>query len=499
VGNSERRAFDAYRAFHPVAKQASLQFIVVGQEQAGLISAAHVPTHPLGRVRTVGEATMATSEEPAALPKPIGAALDEIASKSDWILPLLQGDYLSEQTADIVQRAIQDAPDASLIYWDEDVIEKGQRADPWVKPGWDELLFNWLGGLAGASLISVAAAREAAKGLPELRFDREGLQCLLLAIARSAPHRVAHIPLILTHRCERTRLPRTFESSLAGEEQLNEAPAPPKVSIIVPTRDRADLLAACLKGIRATNFGGQLELIIVDNGTVEAEALRIVQEQEALGAKVLRDDGPFNFSRLNNAAAEIATGEFLCFFNNDVEPLDPEWLNLMMKYAVDERTGAVGALLLYPSGRVQHAGVVVGMGGAAGHVQKGVRPDEPRHRTWHSVTREVSAVTAAVMVVRKSSFDAVGRFDEIAFPVAFNDVDLCLRLKKSGLRNIFVAEARLLHRESESRGEDRRPERAAKFAAELRALQQRWGTETFEDPHFSALFLRSTERCVLVP
>ena len=497
--NSEPRAFDAYRALHPATGDASVQIVLLGEKEARRISLDSAPTLPVGRARTLPPARTGTRDSGAALPSTIGLALDELASKSDWILPLLEGDLLSGQTDEIVQRAMLDSADAALIYWDEDVIERGQRSDPWIKPGWDDLLFSRLGGLAGASVVSLAAAREAAKGLPELKFNRDGLECLLRGIARSAPQRVTHLPLVLTHRSESTRLPKTLESALSSEGPSIQALPLPKVSVIVPTRDRADLLAACMKGISATNYRGQLEVILVDNGTVESQALGIIEEQEALGAKVLRDDGPFNFSRLNNAAVEIATGEFLCFLNNDVEPLDPEWLNLMMEYAVDGRSGAVGALLLYPSGRIQHAGVVVGMGGAAGHIEKGVRPDERRHRTWHAVTREVSAVTAAVMVVRKSSFESVGGFDETAFPVAFNDVDLCLRLKNSGLRNIFVAEARLLHRESESRGNDRRPERAGKFAAELRALQQRWGTERFEDPHFSPQFVRATEQCVLAP
>jgi GT2 family glycosyltransferase len=127
-----------------------------------------------------------------------------------------------------------------------------------------------------------------------------------------------------------------------------------------------------------------------------------------------------------------------------------------------------------------------------------VDPDDLQFRTWHRLTREVSAVTAAVMLVRKRHFDAVGGLDEAAFPVAFNDVDFCLRLKRAGLRNIFVAEARLLHRESESRGDDRRPDRAAKFARELQALQERWSTLGYDDPHFSPAFLWLSEKCVLI-
>jgi GT2 family glycosyltransferase len=311
--------------------------------------------------------------------------------------------------------------------------------------------------------------------------------------ATSSP---AHISLILTHRATRNATSEERKPALSP-------PSPatwPSVSVLVPTRDRADLLANCLRGLETTSFPGAIELVLIDNGSIQPAALRIIERIEVCGrAKVVRDPGEFNFSRLNNAAAAHATGEFLCFLNNDVEPLDPDWLTKMVSHAVDERIGAVGALLLYPSGRIQHAGVAIGLGGAAGHVQKGIDPADRRFWTWHRVTREVSAVTAAAMVVRKSMFLDLGGFDEDAFPIAFNDVDLCLRLKRAGLRNLFVAEARLLHRESESRGEDRSPKDARRFASELKALQERWQTEGFVDPHYSPLFSSVVERCVLVP
>ena len=132
-------------------------------------------------------------------------------------------------------------------------------------------------------------------------------------------------------------------------------------------------------------------------------------------------------------------------------------------------------------------------------MQKGVMPEERRFWTWHRVTREVSAVTAAVMVIRKSKFFEVGGFDAESFPVAFNDVDLCLRLKKAGYRNLYVAEARLIHRESESRGDDRNRKNVERYSRELSVLQGRWKTIDIVDPHFSTLFSRSVERCVLIP
>jgi GT2 family glycosyltransferase len=412
----------------------------------------------------------------------------------DWLFPIVAGDRVHRAAGEVLRRAIFAAKGANLLYWDEDALETGRRVDPWIKPEFDELLFSAVGGLAGASLVSTAAVPSGAIRLSCLA-GRGALEAFLLELATGTGAQVAHLPLVLTHRSSVTRLP----SKLASAEPSVLRSAMPTVSIIIPTRDRADLLRRCVRGIAQTSYQGRLEVIIVDNGTVDEAALAIIAEQRSRGAIVLRDDGAFNFARLNNRAAEAASGDFLCFYNNDVEPLDPSWLERLMAFAVAENTGAVGALLLYPSGRIQHAGVAVGLGGAAGHVQKGVRPDDLRFRTWHAATREVSAVTAAVMVVRKSHFDAAGGFDEAIFPIAFNDVDLCLRLKGAGLRNVFVAEARLLHRESESRGDDRRHGRAEDFALELAALQQRWSTESFEDPHFSPLFVRSTERCVLVP
>lgn len=410
-----------------------------------------------------------------------------------WILPMVAGDTLNRRSAELLSAALASCSAPDLIYWDEDTLHAGRRRDPWLKPDWDDLLFSQVSGLTGATLVSLSAALEAASSLPCLPLSRAGIERILLAAGGAREGATAHVPLILTHRSAESSLPRILPVRELDSPQ--SAPLP-LVSVIVPTRDRPDLIGPCLEGLWATDYP-KLELIIVDNGTIDGQALRILEQAERNGATVIRDDGPFNFPRLNNTAAELASGEFLCFYNNDVEPIDPLWLRHLVNHGASARTGAVGALLLYPSGRIQHAGVAVGMGGAAGHIQKGARPHDLPFRTWHSITRQVTAVTAAVMLLRKTHFEAVGRFDEQAFPVAFNDVDLCLKLRSAGLRNIFVAEAKLLHRESESRGDDRRPERAANFAGELAALQDRWKTIDYRDPFFSPSFLRSSERLVL--
>jgi GT2 family glycosyltransferase len=227
-------------------------------------------------------------------------------------------------------------------------------------------------------------------------------------------------------------------------------------------------------------------------------ALQLLADQAKSASKhVLRLPGPFNFSRLNNEAVRVAKGELLCFLNNDIEPLDGSWLTNLVTRAVEPDVGAVGAMLLYPDGSIQHAGVAIGIGGAAGHVQKGVMPDSTRGDFRYFATRRVSAVTAACLVVSRDKFLSVGGFDEQAFPVAFNDVDFCLKLNSRRLRNMFVAESRLIHHESKSRGQDDNPEKRERFARELRQLQQRWETQTYTDPWYSPLLSRASERCLL--
>jgi O-antigen biosynthesis protein len=493
--HGERRALEQYRRLHPRTKSAPL-LVVLLLDMESAPGAAELSVATIrsalgdGVIYSAGPQT-GVNQVPGS--GGLSEALSTLAERhpTAWLLAINTGDRLSPVLGDVLARALGTG-DEVLAYWDEDCLHVDERRDPWVKPDWDPLLFGNVGSLVGASVTSIAVADRVAHSFPDERLDQSGIQRLLMSVA--AIERPKHISLILTHR---------HAPSAARRVTVDPPPAPsswPSVSIIIPTRDRPELLAACLEGIGRTDYPGALQIIVMDNGSRDPAALELLKQVEKTPqAKVLRDDGKFNFSRLNNRAASAAGGEFLCLLNNDVEPLDADWLAKLIRYAVTDRAGAVGAQLLYPSGRIQHAGVAIGVGGAAGHVQKGVDPAEPVFWTWHAVTREVSAVTAAVMVVKKSAFDHVGGFDEAAFAVAFNDIDLCLRLKQNGLRNIYVAEARLVHFESESRGDDRSPAHARRFASELALLQERWSTQDYQDPHFSPLFSRLVERCVLAP
>jgi GT2 family glycosyltransferase len=270
----------------------------------------------------------------------------------------------------------------------------------------------------------------------------------------------------------------------------------PLVSVIIPTRNKASLLRACVNGLRKTEYP-EVEIIVVDNGSDEAEALELLAELQAGGAQVLPMRGPFNFSALNNAAAKLAKGRLLCLLNNDIEVLAPDWLRNMATQAVRADVGAVGARLLYPDQTIQHAGVVIGVGGGAGHAHRYQAIGDAGYFQRAHLPQFVSAVTAACLVIDRDRFWAVGGFDEQRFPVAFNDVDLCLRLNAKGWQSFYEPRATLIHHESKSRGKDSHPANRDRFARELAFLKERWNTEEVRDPFHNVSLSRFSERFVI--
>jgi GT2 family glycosyltransferase len=225
--------------------------------------------------------------------------------------------------------------------------------------------------------------------------------------------------------------------------------------------------------------------VIVDNGSTEAESKAYFEQvQRAPCISVLHDDGPFNFPRLNNVAASRARGELLCFLNNDTEVISPGWLEEMVSLAVRPGVGAVGAMLYYPDDTIQHAGVVLGMGGIASHAHRHFPRDVPGHFGRAGLAQTMSAVTAACMVMRKTVFDMVGGFDE-TLAVAYNDVDLCLRLMARGFRNVWTPFAELYHFESLSRGDDSQGPSRPRFLAESQLMRERWQPLLDADPYYN--------------
>lgn len=271
-----------------------------------------------------------------------------------------------------------------------------------------------------------------------------------------------------------------------------KSPAP-KVSLIIPTKDQGHLLGKCLSALLLKTDYPNLEIVVVDNGTTETNALQLLQRaSQDPRVRLVVDNAPFNYSRLNNHAVRaVATGEFLCFMNNDVEAIAPDWLSQMIGIATREDVGCVGAKLLYGDGTVQHGGVVLGIGsegsevGVAAHVHKALGAREPGYASRAILDQNYSAVTAACLVVRKDVFLRVGGFNEADLAVAYNDIDLCLKIRSLGKQVVWSAHSVLYHHESISRGKDTTQKNAARFSKEVEYMRRTWHDILMNDPFYN--------------
>lgn len=425
-------------------------------------------------------------------------------------------DLLPEHALYEIARALVADPDLDLIYSDEDKVDgSGRRFEPHFKPDWNpELLFaqNYLNHL---TVIRTNLVKE----VGALRPGFEGSQDhdLLLRVSdRLARERVLHIPKVLYHwraaigsgtysdrslaKAEDARLramqdtiarrgwPHRVERGPHGFNRLLRAlpETPPLVSIVIPTRDRAELLSVVLDGLLTRTEYGPLEIVIVDNDSIEPATHALFEHYAGEArVRVLHAAGPFNFSALSNAGAHAARGDVLLFLNNDVEVIEPGWLGELVSIASDPEVGAVGAKLLYPDGTLQHGGVVLGAGGIAGHSHLGLARDDPGYFARMVMLQQVSAVTGACLALRRAVFEEVGGFDERHLAVAFNDIDLCLRIGVAGYRVIWTPHAQLTHHESKSRGSEDTPEKRTRFQAEIRTMEARWGRQLVRDPFYN--------------
>ncbi|MCW2275447.1 GT2 family glycosyltransferase [Rhodoblastus acidophilus] len=261
-----------------------------------------------------------------------------------------------------------------------------------------------------------------------------------------------------------------------------------KVSILIPTRNRHELLRNCIDSIFPATTKARAEIIVIDNESSDPQTLRYLQQVEQQGVAVVRAPGPFNYSHINNLAAAKAQGDILCFLNNDVVAQDAHWLEEMVSRLADETTGVVGAKLLWPSGVVQHGGVTLGVNFGCAHDFRDRIDRDPGYFGALEVARETCAVTAACMLTRKNLFLELGGFDALRFPINFNDVDYCLRVREMGLRVVFTPHAVLTHHESASRG---KVDDTGRFRRELWMLRHKWGEALATDPFYSPLLALS--------
>ena len=427
-----------------------------------------------------------------------GSDLGGVKGAADFLLPVMAGDELPSLALFRLAEALQIEPTADIIYGDHDHLDdSGKRRNPWFKPRWNEEFFLAKDYLSGAVAIRSSKALTVSKGLPErFSFDE-----LLIAAARSEGAPPLHVAHVVAH-FGRDRSTDGSSRVETVQRLLGAAAAPgpfgtvkvswplpsnaPLVSIIIPTKDKLDLLRPCVESVLAQTTYEPFEILIIDNGSVEKRTAQYF-DQIATDPKVrvLPCPGPYNYSRINNYAVGEAAGQFVCLLNNDTEVVGADWLKELMRYALQPHVGAAGAKLLYPDGTIQHAGVIVGIGQAAGHAHRDLKDRDPGYFSHAHVTQFISAVTGACLVVEKEKYLSVGGLDEESLAVAFNDVDLCLKLERAGWQNVYVPHAVLIHHESKSRGKDSSPTQIDRYRRELTVFQDRWGTKNYQDPRFN--------------
>lgn len=435
--------------------------------------------------------------------------------KGQWVALLDHDDILNEHALLFVANCIAQNTNAALIYSDEDKInQEGTRCGPYFKCSWNRTLFY------SHNLISHLGVyrTDIVKLIGGFRAGFEGSQDYDLAL-RFIEHiensQIHHIPRVLYHwriHAESTALSNDAKpyAMIAGQRALNDhfnrlnvnATATltdvsyrvryhlpqklPLVSLIIPTRNGLHLIKQCINSILEKTTYQNYEILIIDNGSDDLATLAYFEElADVKSIRIIRDDGPFNYSALNNSAVKKANGEIIGLLNNDIEVISPDWLSEMVSLAIQPNIGAVGARLWYPNNTLQHGGVVLGIEGVAGHSHKGGLKTHFGYLGRSAILSEYTAVTAACLVIKKQIFNQVGGLDETNLTIAYSDVDFCLRVYQKGFKNVWTPYAELYHHESATRGDDDTPEKASRFNAEIEYMKKTWVELLSNDPAYS--------------
>lgn len=445
------------------------------------------------------------------------ASADALAlADGEFIALLDQDDRLPPWALHFVADALVQRPDADLVYSDEDKLaDDGTRFSPHFKPDWNpELLhsINYFGHLLviRRSLVDRAGGFRAG-------FDgSQDYDLILRCIRLTVPERIAHVPAVLYHwRAARGSTARSVSAKPYAHEagiralrahladqpgvSVEDGPFPtsyrvrhpqptpaPLVSVIVPTRDGGERLKRCIASVLEPRGDRSVEVIVVNNRSREPGTLdELARLRGHPQVRVFDYEHDFNYAAINNFAAKQARGDVLLLLNDDVEAVSADWFEEMLSQLCCDGVGAVGAKLHYADGRIQHAGVILGIGGVAGHSHKYFPGSHPGYFGRLVLPQTVSALTGACLMVRAETYRAVGGLDEDHLRIAFNDVDFCLRLRERGLRCVWTPYARLIHHESASRGPEDTPDKRARFARERAYMKRRWQGGLLSDPCYS--------------
>jgi GT2 family glycosyltransferase len=441
-------------------------------------------------------------------------ALD-IAS-GEWLVLLDQDDLLEKSALSHLARVISCNEEVEMIYSDEDKINyNGTRFDPYFKSDWNPDLFyshnmfSHLGCYKRSLVMKVHGFRVGYEGAQD--YDL-ALRCT----EKIESKQIYHIPRVLYHwrshpasTASGADLAKPY-AMLAGEKAINDHLArlkvnasvkltasgyrisydisdpKPKASIVIPTRNNFALLKKCIDSIFNKTTYSNYEILVINNNTDDPKTLKFLNQLSGdPRITIIHNSDPFNYSTLNNKAVKFASGEVLVLMNNDIEVITPEWLSELISHAIRPEIGAVGAKLWYPDNTIQHAGLILGVGGVANSAHHRLGKHQDDYFSKSNLVQSVSAVTAACLAVKKSLYEKVGGLDEENLGIAFNDVDFCLKLLELGYRNIYTPYAELFHHESASRGYDTSPEKQARLAKEEAFMWDRWGDILRNDPAYN--------------
>ena len=392
---------------------------------------------------------------------------------SSLVCRLQAGDLLDRQALATFSSFFDRHPEIALAYSDAAQIDPSGRLSRIWRPGWSPTLQRFVDYVGRGFFFRGRLVDNATHWLDlgeTALFDR--------LASRLKNHQIGSIPRpLITFPLAPPPVPRNVPAIHNGSA--------PSVTIVIPTRDRADLLEVCLNSLFERTTYKNFQVALIDNDSREKRTFALIErlKREQPRLSVLVQPGDFNFSALSNAGAAATADDYLLFLNNDTQIVTPDWIERLLYFATQSDVGAVGAKLLFPDRTVQHVGVVLGMGGVAGHFGAGLKESDAGWLGRNLAPYDVSAVSGACLMVARDKFDAAGKFDAENLPVDLNDIDLCLRLLQMGLRNICQSQAVLIHHQSASRGGGLRLQRV--YARERQFFVERWRALIRDDPYFN--------------
>ena len=439
----------------------------------------------------------------------------------EFVLKMTVGDRLSPYALYHWAEAINRQSEIVAWYCDSDFINSvGLRHNPHFRPDWNQELFYSQDYIGECCLFHLPTIRQHINS-EELTKITSQYELLLRILENIENGRIGHIAKVLYHQTdanrhlglnkrieeEKHRALRSHFANLGKKvtvlvkllpyiHRINY-PLPsnniPSVSIITPTRDQVHILKRCIKSIVQRTEFSQYEIVVVDNDSKELATKRYLETiQDKYGIRIVLYDKPFNFAAINNLAVSSTDKDMICLLNNDIEIISPDWIECMIRYAVQPEIGCVGAKLLYRNGTVQHAGVICGLGDVAGHAHRYLKRDAPGYFGRLQSAQYYSAVTAACLLVRRNVWNEVGGFNE-ELAVAYNDIDFCLRVKEAGYKNVYTPYAELYHHESLSRGPEDTPEKRERYEREKEYMWEHWQEQLDNDECYNPNLSRLRE------